>query len=92
MDNPFEQPPRPTSEPPVPSAWRPEPRRRRRWRRGLLWLLALVLLVVVFVAGLALGKALEDAPVPGGTQTLVRTLDPETIGPARVVTVRRDGR
>lgn len=92
MDNPFEQPPRPTSEQPVPSAWRAEPRRRRRWRRGLLWLLGLVLLVVVFVAGLSLGKALEDAPVPGGTQTLVRTLDPETIGPARVVTVRRGGR
>ena len=40
-----------------------------------LWIAALVL-VVVFAAGLALGQALHDNPLAGGTQTLVRTLKP----------------
>jgi hypothetical protein len=44
--------------------------------------------VVVFWVGVALGRALEEAPRPGGTQTLIRTLEPETL-PAvtRTVTV-----
>jgi hypothetical protein len=47
--------------------------RRRRWP----WvLLGLVVAVVLFAGGLALGLALEDRPVPGGTQTSVRTLEP----------------
>jgi len=42
----------------------------------------------VFVAGLAIGRAVEDAPSPGGTQTIVRTLEPLTIEPQeRTVTV-----
>jgi hypothetical protein len=32
--------------------------------------------VALFAIGLALGMALNDRPEPGGTQTLVRTLDP----------------
>jgi hypothetical protein len=32
--------------------------------------------VVIFSLGLALGLALEDRPVPGGTQTSIRTLEP----------------
>jgi hypothetical protein len=46
-----------------------------------------VLLVAVFLIGLAVGRALEDAPRPGGEQTIVRTLVPSTLGPADVVTV-----
>jgi hypothetical protein len=70
------------------AAWRPDPKPpRRRWR-AFRWLLGLVLLGGVFVLGYSVGKAIEDTPDPGGTQTLVRTLAPETIGPVRVVTVR----
>jgi hypothetical protein len=48
---------------------------------------------VVFVAGLAVGRAVEDAPDPGGTQTIVRTLEPLTIEPReRTVTVTTSGR
>jgi hypothetical protein len=32
--------------------------------------------VLLFAVGLALGRALQDRPVPGGTQTFVRTLEP----------------
>jgi hypothetical protein len=46
--------------------------------------------LLVFVAGLALGQALHDNPKPGGTQTLVRTLKPLALPPAReTVTVTR---
>ena len=47
--------------------------RRRRWP----WIVAALLAAgLVFALGLALGLALEDRPVPGGTQTSVRTLEP----------------
>jgi hypothetical protein len=46
----------------------------------LLWT---AVLLVVFAAGLALGQALNDNPSPGGTQTLVRTLKPLEVPPAR---------
>jgi hypothetical protein len=65
-------------------------RGRRRERRGrvLAWGLRVVVLAVVFFAGLAIGKALEQAPNPGGTQTRLRTLEPQTIAPRdRTVTV-----
>jgi hypothetical protein len=39
-------------------------------------ILAIVGAAVLFGAGVALGLALDDRPVPGGTQTLVRTLEP----------------
>jgi hypothetical protein len=46
----------------------------------------------VFFAGLAIGKALEQAPEPGGTQTRVRTLEPLTVTPReRTVTVTTPG-
>lgn len=48
-------------------------RRRRRWPRVLA---AVVGAVLLFAVGLALGRALQDRPVPGGTQTFVRTLEP----------------
>jgi hypothetical protein len=51
----------------------------------------LVLTVVgaalVFVVGIALGEALHDNPKPGGTQTLVRTLQPLPLAPAARETV-----
>jgi len=44
----------------------------------------------VLALGLALGEALHDNPSTGGTQTLVRTLKPLPLPPAReTVTVRK---
>jgi hypothetical protein len=66
--------------------------RRTGGRRLGAWLLRLVVLALVFVAGLAVGRAVEDAPRPGGTQTLVRTLAPLTVEPQeRTVTVTTSG-
>ena len=48
-------------------------RRRRTWPRVLA---AGVAAVVLFALGIALGLALDDRPVPGGTQTSMRTLEP----------------
>jgi predicted thioesterase len=53
----------------------------------LLGVWALVIAVVFFV-GLVVGRALEDAPTPVGTQTLVRTLEPSTVGPSETVTIK----
>ena len=45
-------------------------------------------LVVALLVGISLGRALEDGPSPGGTQTNVRTLEPQPLPPAaRTVTV-----
>jgi hypothetical protein len=44
-------------------------------------------LVLVFVVGVAVGEALHDNPSPGGTQTLVRTLEPLPLAPAAQGTV-----
>lgn len=55
------------------------------------WIVTAALLVV-FAIGLALGESLHDNPAPGDTQTLVRTLRPLELPPARetvTVTVRR---
>jgi hypothetical protein len=55
-----------------------------------VWRAVLVALgvVIVFVLGLSIGRALEDGPSPGGTETRVRTLQPEPLPPApRTVTV-----
>ena len=71
-----------------PRAARTRKRGRVRRYRALDWVLRLLMLAVVFFAGLAIGRALESAPRPGGTQTIVRTLDPLTVQPAeRTVTV-----
>ncbi len=48
-------------------------RRRRTWPRVAAVVAAAALL---FALGVALGLALDDRPVPGGTQTFVRTLEP----------------
>ncbi len=52
---------------------RRRPPRRRRWPRVLAVVAAALAL---FGLGVALGLALDDRPVPGGTQTFVRTLEP----------------
>jgi hypothetical protein len=53
-------------------------------------LVGLLVLVLVFGLGLALGEALHDNPSGDGTQTLVRTLKPLPLPPAReTVTVKR---
>jgi hypothetical protein len=61
--------------------------RSSRKRTALLWLARIVVLAVVFIVGLVVGRALEDAPKPGGEQTIVRTLEPSTLGPVETVTV-----
>ncbi len=62
--------------------------RRDHRYRALAWVLRLLVLVVVFFAGLVIGRALESAPRAGGTQTIVRTIEPLTVPPAeRTVTV-----
>ena len=51
-------------------------------------MLALVGFVAALLLGVSLGRALEDGPSPGGTQTSVRTLNPQPLPPAtRTVTV-----
>ena len=49
--------------------------------------LALVGIAIVFAVGVALGQALHDNPKPGGSQTLVRTLQPLPLAPAAEQTV-----
>lgn len=46
-----------------------------------------VAVLLVFAAGVAVGEALKDNPRPGGTQTLIRTLDPLPLAPAARETV-----
>jgi len=54
-----------------------ERRPRRRRGRRLLWgLLALVLLALAFAIGVAVGEALHDNPKPGITVTTVETVHP----------------
>jgi hypothetical protein len=81
----------PRTEPPPDDRLRRRDRdasRRRRRRAAVRGVAAAALLVGVFLAGLTIGKAVEDTPQPGGTQTLVRTLQPVTVAPeARTVTV-----
>jgi hypothetical protein len=81
-------PERPDPDALEPVASRRVERRPRTARRRLVPLAAgLLLLLVAFIVGLVVGRALEDAPRPGGEQTLVRTLVPSTLRPAEVVTV-----
>jgi hypothetical protein len=64
---------------------RPPARRRNRLLRPALTLLGLL---VAFFLGLAVGRALEEGPAPGGLRTDVRTLEPRPLPPAaRTVTV-----
>ena len=66
--------------------------RRTRRRRIAAWAVGVVGAAIVFSLGVALGRALDEAPQPGGTQTLVRTLEPQTLPRAtRTVTVTTVG-
>jgi hypothetical protein len=59
-------------------------RRRTPPRRGPGWIGALVgvaLVALAFAVGLALGRALEEEPEPGGSVTAVRTLRPVPLPP-----------
>jgi hypothetical protein len=65
-------------------------RRPRPPRWSPLWrpALAVLGLVAVLLLGVSIGRALEDGPSPGGTETKVRTLEPQPLPPAaRTVTV-----
>jgi hypothetical protein len=62
-------------------------RRAAKQRRVIVWAARIAALLVAFLVGLAVGKALEQAPRPGGSQTLVRTLQPTTLTPPETVTV-----
>lgn len=68
---------------------RPDRRGRARSRRRIWGRLAVVLaLVLVFLGGIALGQALDDAPDTGERTTVVRTLTPlPQEPPPRTVTV-----
>ena len=61
----------------------------RRRLRGTLLRIAIV--AAVFILGLVIGRAIEDAPEPGGEQTVVRTLQPSTLAPVETVTVTGGG-
>lgn len=51
------------------------------------WILLVIAALVVFAVGIGLGQALNDNPQPGGTQTLIRTLEPLQLAPAARETV-----
>jgi hypothetical protein len=55
----------------------------------LRWAGGVVVLALVFTAGLALGQALDDNPEPATTpsQTIVRTLGPVPLSAPSTVTV-----
>ncbi|HEY3018371.1 MAG TPA: hypothetical protein VGJ23_06025 [Gaiellaceae bacterium] len=63
-------------------------RRRRRRREELIrWGTRVVVVLLVFALGVALGQALHDNPKPGSTVTFERTLRVPTGGnPASTVT------
>ena len=64
---------------------RPPPSERNPFLRPALAALGLV---AALLLGISVGRALEDGPSPGGTQTSVRTLEPKPLAPAsRTVTV-----
>jgi hypothetical protein len=56
-------------------------------RQRLLTALVVLGLALAFVLGIALGEALNDNPAPGGTQSIVRTLNPLPLAPAARQTV-----
>ncbi len=58
------------------SPLRPVRARHRQRRLAPTWLVVGLLFILVFLLGIALGEALHDNPRPGGTQTIVRTLEP----------------
>ena len=69
----------------TPTRRNPRARRRQPLLRPALIGLGLVALLLL---GNSIGRALDDGPSPGGTQTNVRTLTPQPLPPAeRTITV-----
>ena len=59
---------------------RHERRKRRRREEVTRWAIRVLVVVLVFALGVALGQALHDNPKPGETITLERTLTVPTAG------------
>jgi hypothetical protein len=59
---------------------RNERRRLRRRQETIRWSIRVLLVVLVFSLGVALGQALQDNPKPGRTVTSERTLHIPTRG------------
>ena len=66
---------------------RDERRRLRRKREISRWSIRVLLVVLVFALGIALGQTIQDNPEPGRTVTFDRTLHVPTSGnPGSTVT------
>jgi hypothetical protein len=66
---------------------RNERRRLRRRREVIRWSIRVLLVVLVFSLGIALGQAIQDNPDPGRTLTFDRTLTvPTGANPGSTVT------
>jgi len=59
---------------------RNERRRLRRRQETIRWSIRVLVVVVVFALGVALGQAIQDNPRPGRTVTFDRTLQIPTGG------------
>jgi hypothetical protein len=59
---------------------RNERRRLQRRREVIRWSVRVLLVVLIFALGVALGQAIQDNPRPGSTITLDRTLHVPTAG------------
>jgi hypothetical protein len=59
---------------------RDERRRRRRRQEVIRWSVRVLVVVLIFSLGVALGQAIQDNPDPGGTVTFDRTLHIPTTG------------
>jgi hypothetical protein len=59
---------------------RDDRRRLRRRREVTRWSIRVLLVVLVFALGVALGQAIQDNPQPGRTVTFDRTLSIPTAG------------
>jgi hypothetical protein len=59
---------------------RDERRRLRRRREATRWSIRVLIVVLVFAFGVALGQAIHDNPQPGRTVTFDRTLRIPTAG------------
>jgi hypothetical protein len=67
-------------------------RARERRRKVLTWMARVLAAGLLLFAGVAIGRAIEEAPRPGGTQTRLRTIEPATSPPVtRTVTVTTAG-
>ena len=60
---------------------RNERRRLRRRQEAIRWTIRVLVVVVVFALGVALGQTIQDNPRPGRTATFDRTLHVPTGGP-----------